>query len=104
MTRGRTTALIICLTPGERRTLRAWQRATTISVGRARQSAREPLQRIVGTMTRWFDPIIHYIRNHYTIGMPEGFNNKIKLIQRMAYGLRNEHKRCKRILAYCGKT
>jgi hypothetical protein len=31
--------------------------------------------------------------------MTEGFNNKIKLIQRMAYGLRNEHNRQKRILA-----
>jgi hypothetical protein len=25
--------------------------------------------------------------------LTEGFNNKIKLIQRMAYGLRNEHNR-----------
>ena len=37
MARGRTTALTLCLTPGERRTLRAWQRATTISAGCARR-------------------------------------------------------------------
>jgi transposase len=36
--------------------------------------------------------------------MTEGFNNKIKLIQRMADGLRNAHKRRKRLLAYGGKT
>jgi transposase len=48
------------------------------------QSAHEPLQRIAGTLRRWFDPIIRYIRNRYTNGMTEGFNNKIKLIQRMA--------------------
>src|SRR5262245_4591647 len=37
MARGRTTSLTIRLTPVERRTLRAWQRATTISAGRARR-------------------------------------------------------------------
>ena len=73
-------------------------------IERARQSVQEPLQRIAGTLTRWGEPIVRYIRNRYTNGMTEGFNNKIKLIQRMAYGLRNEHNRRKRILAYCGKT
>jgi transposase len=71
-------------------------------IERAGQSVQEPLQRIAGTLTRWFDPIVRYIRNRYTNGMTEGFNNKIKLIQRMAYGLRNEHNRRKRILAWCG--
>ena len=69
---------------------------------RASQRAQEPLKRMAGTLTRWFEPIVRYIRNRYTNGMTEGFNNKIKLIQRMAYGLRNEHKRRKRILAWCG--
>ena len=73
-------------------------------IERARQSVQEPLQRIAGTLTRWGEPIVRYIRNRYTNGMTEGFNNKIKLIQRMAYGLRNEHKRRKRIFAWCGKT
>src|ERR1043166_5319697 len=36
MARGRKTSLTIRLTPAERRTLLAWQRATTISAGRAR--------------------------------------------------------------------
>lgn len=69
---------------------------------RASQSAQESLQRIAGTLNRWFEPIVRYIRNRYTNGLTEGFNNKIKLIQRMAYGLRNEHNRRKRILAWCG--
>jgi transposase len=73
-------------------------------IARASQSVQEPLQRIAGTLTRWGEPIVRYIRNRDTNGRTEGFNNKIKLIQRMAYGLRNEHKRRKRILAYCGKT
>jgi transposase-like protein len=38
MARGRTTSLTIRLTPEERQTLLAWQRATTISAGRARRS------------------------------------------------------------------
>jgi transposase-like protein len=37
MARGRTTSLMLRLTPAERQTLPAWQRATTISVGRARR-------------------------------------------------------------------
>jgi transposase len=71
-------------------------------IERASQSVQEPLQRIAGTLTRWFEPIIRYIRCRYSNGLTEGFNNKIKLIQRMAYGLRNEHNRRKRILAWCG--
>jgi transposase len=37
MARGRITSLTIRLTPAQRRTLLAWQRATTISAGRARR-------------------------------------------------------------------
>jgi len=37
MARGRTTSLTIRLTPTERQMLLAWQRATTISAGRARR-------------------------------------------------------------------
>jgi len=37
MARGRKTSLTLRLTPAERRTLLAWQRATTISAGRARR-------------------------------------------------------------------
>jgi transposase len=71
---------------------------------RARESTLAPLQEVAGTLSRWFEPIVRYIRHRYTNGMTEGFNNKIKLIQRRAFGLRNEHNRKKRILADCGKT
>jgi transposase len=37
MARGRKTSLTLRLTPTERQTLLAWQRATTISAGRARR-------------------------------------------------------------------
>ena len=73
-------------------------------IERAKASVQEPLVGLAGTLERWFEPIVRYIRNRYTNGPTEGFNNKIKLIQRMAYGLRNERNRRKRILARCGRT
>ena len=73
-------------------------------IERASESALEPLQSVAGTLSRWFEPIVRYIRHRYTNGMTEGFNNKMKLIQRRAFGLRNEHNRKKRILADCAKT
>ena len=47
-------------------------------------------------------PDCKFLRHRYTNGLTEGFNTKIKLIQRMAYGLRNEANRQKRIKAWCG--
>jgi transposase len=73
-------------------------------IERASESALAPLQSVAGTLSRWFEPIVRYIRHRYTNGMTEGFNNKIKLIQRRAFGLRNEHNRKKRILADCART
>jgi transposase len=73
-------------------------------IERADQSAQEPLKRMAGTLTRWFEPMVRSSRNRYSHGITEGLNTKIKLIQRMAYGLRHEHNRRKRILAWCGKT
>jgi transposase len=66
-------------------------------IEQARESALEPLQSVAGTLSRWFEPIARDIRHRYTNGMTEGFNNKIKLIQRRAFGLRNEHNRKRRI-------
>jgi transposase len=52
-------------------------------IERASQSAPEPLTRMAGTLTRWFEPIVRYIRRRSNNGRTEGFNNKIKLIQRI---------------------
>jgi transposase len=73
-------------------------------IAQARESALAPLQSVAGTLSRWFEPIARYIRHRYTNGLTEGFNNKIKLIQRRAFGLRNEHNRKRRILADCART
>lgn len=41
------------------------------------------------TIIRWLDEIIAYFDNRTTSGVVEGINNKLKLIKRSAYGLRN---------------
>ena len=73
-------------------------------LGRARESTLAPLQSGAGTLRRWCEPMARSIRQRYTHGMTDGCNNKIKLIPRRAFGLRNEHHRKKRILADCAKT
>ena len=88
----------------ERKDEKPAREALSKRIERASESVLEPLQSAAGTLSRWFEPIVRYIRHRYTNGMTEGFNNKIKLIQRRAFGLRNEHNRKKRILADCGKT
>jgi hypothetical protein len=57
MARGRRTSLTIRLTPAERQTLLAWQRATTITAGRARRGRiillvadRMPISHIAATV------------------------------------------------------
>lgn len=45
-------------------------------IERARASAQEPLSRLAGTLERWFEPIVRYIRHRYTNGLTEGFNNR----------------------------
>src|SRR5215471_17070831 len=57
MARGRKTSLMIRLTPAERQTLLAWQRAPTISAGRARRGRiillvadRVPISHIAATV------------------------------------------------------
>jgi transposase len=59
-------------------------------IERARASALAPLQDVSGTLSRWFEPMARYMRQRYSNGMTEGFNNKIKLIQRRAFGF-DEH-------------
>jgi transposase len=66
-------------------------------IEQARESALAPLQSVAGALSRWFEPIARDMRHRYTNGMTEGCNNKIKLIQRRAFGLRNEHNRKRRI-------
>jgi len=71
-------------------------------IAKARSSETEGLQQMAGTLLRWKESLLNFMRHRFTNGMVEGFNTKIKLIQRMAYGLRNPNNRRKRIQAWCG--
>lgn len=91
--------------------LRAWyerryagpaRKALSELIQRAQQLDLEPLAAVAGTLSRWAEPITAFIGRRYTNGPTEGFNTKIKLIQRTAYGLRNEQNRALRIRAAIG--
>lgn len=49
----------------------------------------KPFVRCAATYQRWFKPIINSFYCPYTNAFTEGFNNKIKVIKRNAFGLRN---------------
>src|SRR6185436_5716762 len=83
MARGRKTALTIRLTPAERRTLLAWQRATTISAGRARRGRiillvadRVPISDVAATVgiSRRF--VYKWVQRFLAHGM-EGLTDKL---------------------------
>lgn len=65
------------------------------------QSRIEPLKTLAGTLRRWREEILHHFESGLTNAMTEGFNNKIKLIKRMAYGFRNPDAYNRRILYAC---
>lgn len=52
----------------------------------------------ITTFTNWRNPILNSFTCPYTNGFTEGFNNKIKVIKRNAYGFRDFHRFRTRIL------
>ena len=56
-----------------------------------RWSRLEPYHKFVETIERHWDKIVSYCRpeNKVSLGFMEGLNNKIRVIQRRAYGIRN---------------
>lgn len=49
----------------------------------------EELQKLGRTLKRWQDEVLAYFYYKRTNGIVEGFNNKIKVVKRMAYGYRS---------------
>lgn len=86
----------------ERRDATPARAAVERRMATARSSEIEGLQEMAGTLVRWKESLLPFIRHRFTNGMVEGCNTKIKLIQRMADGLRNPKNRRKRIQAWCG--
>jgi len=64
------------------RFLQAW-------ICEVKQFGCDKLLAFVGTLERWWNPILNYFNRGITNGTVEGINNRIKLIKRRAYGYRN---------------
>ena len=65
------------------------------------QSSIQPLATLAKTLRKWRVEILNHFDSKLTNAMTEGFNNKIKLIKRMAYGFRNPEAYDLRILYAC---
>lgn len=59
------------------------------------------LRRLRFTLSRWKKEILNYFRTGLTNAMTEGFNNKAKLVRKMAYGYKNRENYKLRLLNAC---
>lgn len=59
-------------------------------------------RRLVPKFRRWEPEILTYFGHHITNGPAEGLTNKIKVIKRQAYGMRNFDNFSDRVLVQCG--
>jgi transposase len=66
----------------------------------AKESKIDEFIRCIQVFNRWFEEITNAFDIPYTNSVTEGYNNKIKVLKRIAYGYRNFHRFRKRIL-YC---
>ena len=60
-------------------------------------------KRCAATYQKWFSPIVNSFYCSYTNAFTEGFNNKIKVLKRNAFGLRNFNRVRNRIL-FCAPS
>jgi transposase len=56
---------------------------------RVAQSGLTCFDRFLTLLDTWLDPIANYFIDHHTSGFVEGLNNKLKVLKRRCYGLRN---------------
>ena len=68
----------------------------------AKESKLEEFKDCITAFTNWFEYICNSLDVPYTNGFIEGKNNKIKVLKRNAYGVRNFERFRKRILLSCG--
>lgn len=59
------------------------------------------LRRLRFTLSRWRNEILNYFKTGLTNAMTEGFNNKAKLVRKMAYGYTNRENYKLRLLNAC---
>jgi transposase len=65
---------------GAKCAIRAWCK-------RVRASGLAEFERFLGTIERWIAEITNYFRGRQTSGFVEGFNNRVKVLNRRCYGI-----------------
>lgn len=78
--------------------------ALNLWIRRATYLGSKFLNPFIQTVKNWKKPILEYVRDGLTNGVSEGFNCKVKLVKRMAYGFRNFSHFRLRILHTCSQT
>ena len=68
----------------------------------AREAKIPEFKECIRAFENWFEYICNSLDTSYTNGFIEGKNNKIKVLKRNAYGVRNFERFRKRILLACG--
>lgn len=68
---------------------------------KAKQSIIPEIQSLYRTLKYWKDEILNYFLSRRTNAMTEGFNNKAKLVKRMAYGYKSFNNFRLRVLNAC---
>lgn len=66
-------------------------------IGKWLNKAKDLFPKSSKTIRNWIGEIVSYFDNRTTQGRVEGINNKIKLVKRLAYGLRNFNNFCVRV-------
>jgi transposase len=72
------------------RRIRFWQR-------RVAKSGLRCFEPFLSLLDTWLDLIANYFINHQTSSFVEGLNNKLKVLKRRCYGLRNVARLCQRL-------
>ena len=70
-------------------------------IKKAEKTEQKAFVRLASTYRKWRGSILNAFSFPYSNGVPEGSNNKIKVLKRISYGLKNFEEYRKRILLIC---
>jgi transposase len=71
-------------------------------INNAEKSGIKDFEKCAATFRRWSKEILNAFKYGYTNGPTEGYNNKIKVLKRISFGIRNFERFRNRILHTCG--
>src|SRR5215218_9768572 len=64
-------------------------RTLSVWIGEVRGSGLDCFDKFLGTLETWMDEITNYFISRLSSGWVEGLNNKIKVLKRRSYGVKN---------------